>query len=60
MVSKCRAVPGTAFAGAWSELGGQAVRGGIGWAWTSGGLRKRSEAESSALLICFVCGYLTM
>lgn len=50
VVSKCRAVSGTAFACARSELGGQAVRGGIGWAWTSGGLRKRSEAERSALM----------
>ena len=33
---------------------GQAVRGGIGWAWTSGRLGKRSEAESCACEVGWV------
>ena len=46
-VSKCRAVHGTAFSDGRSELGGgewRAVQCGVGWAWASGRLRKRSVA----------------
>jgi hypothetical protein len=62
--SKCRAVLGTAFAGGGSKLdgrgddGGQVVRGCVDWAWGSGGLRKRSEAECCASVVLGVSGWL--
>ena len=37
---------------------GQVVRGGIGWAWASGGLRKRSEAECGAYAVLGGSGWL--
>ena len=60
-MSKCRAVLGTAFAGvgrSWvvGVMTGSGFAGlrwlglGVGFAWVSGGLRKRSEAECGACM----------
>ncbi len=60
-MSKCRVVLGTAFAGvgrSWVRTG-RTGRGCVGWVCTSGRLRKRSEAKSSACRVgcgSWLCG----